>query len=440
MKKVLVLGAGLVARPLVRYLLDKGHEVTCASRTVARAEALISGHENGAPSRWTWATRRSSPSSSPGPTWRSAWSRRRAPGGRAPLSDAGKNMVTTSYVAPEMAALDGEAREKGLTILNEIGVDPGIDHMSAMRIIDGRQRPRRRVVAFLSYCGGLPAPQHNDNPFGYKFSWAPRGVLVASRNGAQYLRDGRKVEVRQRAPVPRHAHPAGAGLRATSRPTPTATASATRASTAWRASRPCSTGARCATWAGATAIYNFLSRACSTSTSSPVEGRTYAQLLRDHLGCRPDEDLRVAFAREGRHRSPTACRVEPRTGWACSPTGPCRRAHHHARRLGDLMFERLAFAEGERDMIVMFHDFQAEVPRRPPRAHHVAADRLRQEGGDSAMSRTVSLPAAIAAHMILTGDDHRAGRAASGAAGHLRPVLDELATMGIALTERTETY
>ena len=79
--------------------------------------------------------------------------------------------------------------------LNEIGLDPGIDHMSAMRIIDDVKGRGGEIKAFKSYCGGLPAPQHNDNPFGYKFSWAPRGVLVASRNGAQYLENGRKVEV-----------------------------------------------------------------------------------------------------------------------------------------------------------------------------------------------------------------------------------------------------
>ena len=62
-----------------------------------------------------------------------------------------------------------------MTILNEIGVDPGIDHMSAMRIIDDVRRRGGRIVAFRSYCGGLPAPEANDNPFGYKFSWAPRG-------------------------------------------------------------------------------------------------------------------------------------------------------------------------------------------------------------------------------------------------------------------------
>ena len=91
--------------------------------------------------------------------------------------------------------MDDEAKKRGLIFLNEIGLDPGIDHMSAMRIIDDVHARGGKIRHFGSYCGGLPAPEANDNPFGYKFSWAPRGVLLASRNGARYWRDNHIVEV-----------------------------------------------------------------------------------------------------------------------------------------------------------------------------------------------------------------------------------------------------
>ncbi|MCP4224305.1 MAG: saccharopine dehydrogenase, partial [Actinomycetia bacterium] len=104
--------------------------------------------------------------------------------------DHEKPMVTASYVSDEMKALDQEARDKGVTLLNEIGVDPGIDHMSAMRVIDAVHDKGGKILAFRSYCGGLPAPECNDNPFGYKVSWAPRGVLMASRSDAYYLKAG----------------------------------------------------------------------------------------------------------------------------------------------------------------------------------------------------------------------------------------------------------
>ena len=107
----------------------------------------------------------------------------------------GKNLVTTSYVSPEMRAMDEQAKAKGLLFLNEIGLDPGIDHMSAMQIIDQVHSEGGKIREFYSICGGLPSPQHNNNPFGYKFSWSPRGVILAGRNAATYLRDCEAVTI-----------------------------------------------------------------------------------------------------------------------------------------------------------------------------------------------------------------------------------------------------
>lgn len=102
-----------------------------------------------------------------------------------------KNMVTASYVSKEMAAMDAEVKKAGLLFLNEIGLDPGIDHLSAMKIIDEIRHEGGEIVSFKSYCGGLVAPQSNDNPWGYKFSWNPRNVILAGQSTAQYLQNGR---------------------------------------------------------------------------------------------------------------------------------------------------------------------------------------------------------------------------------------------------------
>lgn len=107
----------------------------------------------------------------------------------------GRPLVTTSYVQPDMAELDAPAREAGVLLLNEMGVDPGIDHMTAMRVIDKVRSDGGRIAEFTSWCGGLPAPEANDNPLGYKFSWSPRGVLLAGLNNALYLDHGRHVYV-----------------------------------------------------------------------------------------------------------------------------------------------------------------------------------------------------------------------------------------------------
>src|SRR5258706_1903189 len=78
----------------------------------------------------------------------------------------------------------------GITLLNECGLDPGIDHMSAMKIIDEVKSSGDEIISFKSYCGGLVAPESNDNPWGYKFSWNPRNVVLAGQGTAQYLDDG----------------------------------------------------------------------------------------------------------------------------------------------------------------------------------------------------------------------------------------------------------
>ncbi len=106
-----------------------------------------------------------------------------------------KNVVTTSYVSPAMLELEKEVKEAGITVMNEIGLDPGIDHLYAVKTIDDVHRVGGKIISFLSYCGGLPAPEASGNPLGYKFSWSPRGVLLALRNSAKYYQDGQVVEI-----------------------------------------------------------------------------------------------------------------------------------------------------------------------------------------------------------------------------------------------------
>jgi saccharopine dehydrogenase-like NADP-dependent oxidoreductase len=102
----------------------------------------------------------------------------------------GKHLATASYVSKEMNALHEEATKKGVLLLNECGLDPGIDHASAMKIIDEIKGKGGHITSFKSYCGGLVAPESNDNPWGYKFSWNPRNVILAGQSTAQYLQNG----------------------------------------------------------------------------------------------------------------------------------------------------------------------------------------------------------------------------------------------------------
>ncbi|CAG0923325.1 unnamed protein product, partial [Notodromas monacha] len=106
-----------------------------------------------------------------------------------------RNMVTSSYCSPAMQALHDRAVDAGITIVNEVGLDPGIDHLLAMEYIDNVHLKGGKIESFVSYCGGLPAPEHSENPLRYKFSWSPRGVLFNALSGAKYVLDGKIIEV-----------------------------------------------------------------------------------------------------------------------------------------------------------------------------------------------------------------------------------------------------
>ena len=104
----------------------------------------------------------------------------------------GKHMVTASYVSKEMQALNEEAKSKNLVFLNEIGVDPGIDHMSAMQVIDRIRQSGGKLVLFESFTGGLMAPESDTNLWNYKFTWNPRNVVLAGQGGAaKFLQEGK---------------------------------------------------------------------------------------------------------------------------------------------------------------------------------------------------------------------------------------------------------
>src|SRR5512133_1602774 len=169
MNKVLILGSGMVARPIIQYLLSRGFEVTVASNTPDRTAKYIDGHPDGHSITWDAGDENALDAlvASNDLTVSLLPYTFHVMVAKHCIAHK-KNMVTTSYVKPEMQALDKAAKEAGILILNEIGLDPGIDHMSAMRIIDSIHAKGGGVLEFYSVCGALPAPEAADNPFRYK--------------------------------------------------------------------------------------------------------------------------------------------------------------------------------------------------------------------------------------------------------------------------------
>ncbi len=435
MKRVLVLGSGLVARPLIRYLLDKGYQVVIGTLLVRRAQEILAGHPNGKACLLDVQDEALLasfvedcdlavsllPFSYHPQVARLCISRRR-------------HMVTTSYVSAAMQELDESAFAAGVTVLNEIGLDPGIDHMSAMRVIDGVRRRGGRVVALRSYCGGLPAPEANDNPFGYKFSWAPRGVLLAGRNSARYLLDGRQIDVPPHR-LFRDMHILAFDGLGEFEAYPNRDSISyidiyglDGVQTMYRATLRNMGWCDCLFQIGRLGLLSL--------DEVDVSGKTYAEFMRGLTGCGPSEDLGSAVAaRLGIPRD--SCPIR-NLEWLGMFSARRFRADRSTPldALGELMFETLAFRPGERDMIALYHDFRVEFP---DGSREQVTSRLVDFGVphvDSAMSRTVSFPAAIGADLILSGRIQTRGVLRPIAPDIYNPVLDELAVLNIVCREK----
>lgn len=436
MKKILVLGAGLVSRPMVRYLLDvPDFEVVVASRTVAKAQELVGTHPRGKEVALNVENE--------------ADLEKQVAGSDLAVSllpytfhvkVAGlclkhkKPLVTTSYVSDAMRTLDAQAKAAGVILLNEMGLDPGIDHMSAMRVIHGVQKAGGKVASFMSYCGGLPAPEANDNPLGYKFSWSPKGVVMAGRNDARYLKDGKEVFI------------PGPELFGNHWPLKVAEGYEFEAYPN-RNSLPY--------------IETYGLKGVRTMLRGTLRNPGWCETLKAiaDLGVLKDDTVRTGIGNltpaawlrgyapgDGTLRADVAARLGLQEGdpilerfaWLGlfdeKPIGLTQGSNLDI--LAKQMLDRMAYKPGERDMVVLHHEFVAEYPGKPARKIFSTLIDCGIPHGDSSMARTVSLPAAIGARMILQGELRLTGVQIPVRPEIYEPVLVELARLGIECKER----
>lgn len=201
MPKILVLGAGFVAGPLIDYLhRDPENHLTVASEHLRDAEQRAAGRERiHAKEIRVAQTSDFAALIASHDLVISLLPYTLHPIVAEVCLSTGRHLVTTSYESEAMRSFDAEAKACGLTFLNEIGLDPGIDHLGAMTVIDEVRSTGGEIESFVSWCGGIPAPECNDNPLGYKFAWAPIGALLALLNDACYREQGRDVQISQHA-------------------------------------------------------------------------------------------------------------------------------------------------------------------------------------------------------------------------------------------------
>ncbi|WP_104735383.1 saccharopine dehydrogenase family protein [Hanstruepera ponticola] len=196
MRKILVIGAGKSASYLIKYLLDKSEKedllIIVGDVNFSHAKKLINNHENAQAIMLDVFDKSSRQSAIQNCDIVISMlpARFHIEVARDCIA-FNKNMVTASYISEEMQKLDKAATEKGLIFMNEIGVDPGIDHMSAMQVIDRIREKGGNIILFESFTGGLVAPESDNNLWHYKFTWNPRNVVVAGQGGAaKFLQEG----------------------------------------------------------------------------------------------------------------------------------------------------------------------------------------------------------------------------------------------------------
>jgi saccharopine dehydrogenase (NADP+, L-glutamate forming) len=436
MKKILVLGAGLVSRPGVNYLLEqKSLSVTVASRTVSKAEKLVRGHANGKAAAvdvendealaalirehdivisllpWIHHVKVATM-----------------------CLEHGKNMVTTSYVSEGMKKLAKPVLEKGLIFLNEIGVDPGIDHMSAMKIIHAVEAEGGKVLHFYSYCGGLPAPENNDNPFGYKFSWSPRGVVLASRNSARFLENGKIVEIEGKNLFlnPKVEEIEGLG---TFEVYPNRDSVPYKEMYGLQDALTVIRGTyRNLGWCET--LKKIVDLGLVDETPRPgLKGITYKKMTADLVGAPADQRLKEATAKK--LGIPAASAIIQRLEWLglfSDETVPD--VGNYLDILSERMQQKLFFKEGEKDLLVLRHRFIVE---NKDKTQDLITSTLIDYGipfGDSSMARTVSLPMAIGTRLIAEGRIAMKGVLTPVHPQIYNPVLAELETLDIKMVEK----
>ncbi len=433
MKKVLILGAGMVVRPIVKYLLEKGYLVTVATRTKSKADAMIDGHPNGTSMTWTVDDEE---------TLDRLISEHDLTVSLLPYAyhlmvakkciAHKKNMVTTSYMKPEMQALDQEAKDAGIVIIMELGLDPGIDHMSAMRIIDHVHNKGGKIEEFYSITGALPAPEACDNPFNYKFSWSPKGVVLASKNDGRYLRHSNEVYVTPedlfKDPFKVDFPDIGAleiypnrdslpyidlyGIPETK--------------TIYRGTF------RHPGWCESLDAIKAMK--LIDDDTIDFSDLTYAGFIAERIGAGNPSDIRQKtsdFLGEGYDTA-----LEALEWLGMFDDKPVGRGEDTAFEVtSDVMIEKMMIGPDERDMVVMQHTFLGSYPdgnKEVIKSTMVDFGTLKT---DTAVARTVALPAACGVEMILEGKIDVTGVYIPVIPELYNPILDQLETMNIRMVE-----
>lgn len=442
-RRALVLGSGMVVGPLLDYLGKQDVSITLGSILLSEARDLAKGRDYVTPMQVDVSNQ----------TQLNQLIQEQdivfslVPPKFHPLVaesciQVKKNLVTASYISPAMKALHERALEAGITILNEIGLDPGIDHLSAMKIIDEVKAAGGRIYSFSSVCGGLPAPEASDNSLAYKFSWSPRGVLEAGLNASRSRINAQIVETK-RGELFKHGKPINVlpGFALECLPNRDSLIygdlyGISDADTVFRgtlryqgfsdmmqamsdlglfdsAEDPILQNSSIATWAqcmGAILQTGSTLEELSRAIRNKLEGYSNEKIDRiidgfDRLGLFSDEPLDKKPS-----RIDTLCQ---------------------------LLISKLKYVANDRDMCIMQHRFGIEWSNGKKEEKTSTLVAYGIPGGYSSMAQTVAYPAAIAGSLLLDGHFRGRGVIAPLTADIYNPILQKLEEMNIDFVEKS---
>ena len=351
----------------------------------------------------------------------------------------GRHLVNASYLTRELREMDQEAREKGLSFMGEMGLDPGIDHMSAMEKIHQIREEGGKLLGFRSYAGGLIAPESDDNPWHYKFTWNPRNVVLAGQGGtAQYRQNGKTrflpynrlfgqyqtIQVEGMGEYEVYAnrdslpycelydlHGIPNLLRGTIR-----------------------SRGFCEGWDALVRI-GLTDQTC---TLHPADNWTYKSLLEAYVGgpsSRPIRERTADFL--GLDPDAQPIRQIDWLGLFDEVPVPLSKPFSPALALEALLLEKWALNPQDKDMIIMQHEFEYILDG----AHHRLTSSLVMKGEDqtqTAMAKLVGLPLGIFAKLLLEGKVQAPGVNIPVMPEVYVPVLEELASFGVVFHDKTE--
>ncbi|KAM6973645.1 alpha-aminoadipic semialdehyde synthase, mitochondrial [Aplochiton taeniatus] len=441
MKRVLLLGSGYVSGPVIEYLTrDEGTQVTVASVLLSQAEELASKYPNTIPVMLDVTSQEGHLESL---VKDHDLVISMLPYGFHPVIakhciKRKVNMVTASYLSPAMKDLQQSAEEAGITIVNEMGLDPGIDHMLAMECIDQAKAEGCTVESYSSFCGGLPAPECSDNPLRYKFSWSPYGVLLNTISSATFLQDHKVVSIPEGgvlmdSTVPMDFLP-GFNLEGFPNRDSTKYADVYGIQSAHTLIRGT------LRFKGFTdAMSGFVKLGLIDTQPCPMLQPnsvpvSWKELLCKQLGLSPSISEDAFEEAIYNHVGKDDFKMETFKWFGMLSEEQVPHADTVLAALAKHLEARLSFGKGERDLIVMRNDVGLRHSTGELETKHISLVVYGDPKGFSAMAKTVGYPAAIAARMVLDGEINRKGLVVPMTKDIYGPALKRLQNEGLQFT------